>query len=171
MSDRSIREAVQYLAGNNHADRVTMIDATVNSVDQDNRVCDCTAITGPVGSDLPGVRLMSSVDDGLLILPTAGSTVTVLLSIFCDPVIISYSEIDKIVLRGGDLDGMVMVRALTERLNNIENAFNSHVGNYNGHIHPVTATGVPTGVPVVPESGSLTPTQQADIENTTITQG
>ncbi len=169
--DRTIRETIQHLAGTHQTDRVTMVDAEVNSVDQNNRICDCTAITGPVGSDIPNVRLMSSVDDGLLILPAVGSTVTVLLSIFCDPVIICHSEIDKIIFRGGDLNGMVMVSPLTAKLNNIEKIINDLVTKYNAHVHPVVSVGSPTGPTSQMEPDSLTITKQSDIENPSITQG
>ena len=65
---------------------------------------------------------------------------------------------------------MVLLLKLVERMNLIENAFNQFVADYNTHIHPVTAVGSPTGVPVVPETGNLTPTQRTDIENTKIQQ-
>ena len=171
MSDRSIREAVQYLAGNHQTDKVTMVDAVVNDVDRANRICDCTALSGPVGSDFPNVRLMSSVDDGLLILPSIGSTVTILLSIFCDPVIICYSEIDQIIFRGGDLGGLIMVEQLIGKVNNLENKVNVLVENSQTHTHNVTAVGSPTGPSLTPVEGELTLTVRADIENTLIEQG
>ena len=76
----------------------------------------------------------------------------------------------NVIFNGGNNGGMVLLLKLVERMNLIENAFNQFVADYNTHIHPVTAVGSPTGVPVVPETGNLTPTQRTDIENTKIQQ-
>lgn len=171
MSDRSIQEAVKYLAGTHQTDTVFLIDATVASVDPDAMTCAVIALTGPVGSDIPDVRLLASVDDGILRLPTVGSTATVLMSTFTDPVIVSYSGLDQIILMGGDLGGMVRVMDLVTRLNNLENAYNDLVSKFNTHTHNVTATGAPTGPSLLPEPTTLSLTVREDIENENILQG
>lgn len=171
MSDRSIGESIRYLAGNHQTDRVTLMDATVESVDEVARTCECTAVTGSTGNTIPGVRLMASIDDGILIVPVKGSTVVISMSIFTDPVIVSYSDIDRIILRGGDLGGLVKVIELTKKLNNIENLLNDLIIKFNSHTHNVTSTGAPTGPNLLQETQSLTPTEQAEIENENITHG
>lgn len=172
MSDRSIRESIQYLAGNHQTDRVSLMDATVVSVDEAARTCICTAVTGASGNDIPDVRLMASVDDGFLIIPALGSTVIVAQSIFTDPLVVGFSEVDKIILRGGDLGGLVKVLSLVTRLNLLEKDINT------------LKTAFTTWVPASGDGGAalkaatatwftqeLTETVREDIENETITQG
>jgi hypothetical protein len=171
MSDRSIAESVRYLAGTHQKDEVTVIDATVNSVDMASRTCEVTAVSGSAGNIITGVRLMPSVDDGVLIIPTDGSTVTVAFSVFIDPVIIGYSGFDNMALNGGEFGGLAKVVILTQKLNNLEKLLNDLIVKYNAHVHPVVSVGSPTGPVSVLETGTLTPTEQAEIENTTITHG
>ena len=170
MSARAIQEAIQILSGTHLADKLYFIDAEVNSVDEQARSCTVTALSGKVGSEYT-VRLMASVDDGLLMIPVVGSSVVVCSSDFVTGSIIQYSGIDHISIRGGDLGGLVKVIDLTEKLNNLENKLNSLILKYNTHTHNVTAVGSPTGPGLQPETGTLTPTQRADIENDKISHG
>ena len=82
-------------------------------------------------------------------------------------------ENDLIQFNDGSLDGMVKVAALKTKLNNLENLVNDLVTKFNSHTHILTLTmGTGTAAPTVaPETTTLTPTVQADIENTKITQG
>jgi len=169
MSDRDIREAIEYLSGTNKQDRIFLLDANVDSVDETNRTCVCTMIGGNSANTLDNVRLMASVDDGILNLPALDSTVTIILSTFTEPVIIAYSELDKIKFRGGDLGGLVIVGQLVERINKIENLLNNFITAYNSHTHP--ETGTTTGITPMQESQTATLTQISDIENVNITQG
>lgn len=75
----------------------------------------------------------------------------------------------QVIINGGSLGGLVKVINMVERMNLIENRFNSHLTAYNTHTHPVTAVGSPTGL-TVPDSNDLTPTTRDDIENPKITQ-
>lgn len=170
MSDRAIQEAIQILSGTHLSDKVYFIDATVKSVDEQARTCVVVALSGKAGNEFTA-RLMASVDDGVLIVPTVESTVAVSMSDFNTATIVQYSEVEKIVLRGGDLGGLVKVIELTEKLNNLENKLNSLVAKYNIHTHNVTAVGSPTGPGLQPESGALTPTQRSEIENDKINHG
>lgn len=169
MSDRSIREAIEYLAGTNKEDKIYVFDANVDFVDIPTRTCTCTMIGGKSGNTLDNVRLMSSIDDGLLIIPAVDSTVTIILSNFTEPVIIGYSEVAKIVMRGGDLGGLAIIGVLLAKLNNLENAYNDFVLKYNTHTHP--ETGSNTGPTTSTESTTLPITTLDEIENKNITQG
>ena len=122
---RTIQQTIQNLMNQNNDDTLFYVDAVVNSVDQDNRICNCTATSGKAANTFPNCRLMSDVDDGFLIIPTVGSTVTIILSSFVDPVVIAYSEIDQIVLRGGDLGGLPRVLDLVTKYNNLEKFCNN----------------------------------------------
>lgn len=168
--DRGIQEAIQILSGTHLADKLYFLDCEVKSVDEAGRVCTVIALSGKVGSEFTA-RLMASVDDGILAVPVVGSTVVVSSSDFTTGCIVQYSEVEKIVLRGGDLGGLVKVISLTDRLNKIENKLNSLLLKYNTHTHNVTAVGSPTGPGLNPETGSLTPTQRGDIENDKISHG
>lgn len=171
MADRDIREAVEKMSGTHLADKVYSIEAAVNSVDAKARTCVCTVVSGRANNTFYDVKLMSSVDDGFLIIPTVGSTVNIILSDYTDPYISQYSGIDSIIFRGGDLGGMVKVITLTAKLNNVENKVNDLITKFAAHVHPVIAVGSPTGPNATPVIGVLVPTQQTEIENKNITHG
>lgn len=170
MSDRSIQEAIQILSGTHLADKLYFLDCEVKSVNESGRVCTVIALSGKVGSEFTA-RLMASIDDGILAIPAIGSTVVVSSSDFTTGCVVQYSEVEKIILRGGDLGGLVKVISLTQKLNNLENKLNALILKYNTHTHNVTAVGSPTGPGLQPETGTLTPTQRAEIENKKITHG
>ena len=171
MGDRSIRDAINQIAGTHLTNKVHAVTATVLSVDIPNRICTCQIVDGHVNNILPNVKLMASVDDGFLIQPTVNSTVCLIISDFSEPYISQYSGIDKIILNGGDLGGLVKVITLTKKINTLENKVNALVTKYNNHTHNVIAVGIPVGPNLLPEVGFLTPTQQIEIENKTITHG
>lgn len=171
MGDRSIREAILQITNGLHTAAVYALDATVESVDEAARTCVCQVITGKASNVLTGVRLMAAADDGLLLVPTVGSNVCIILIDGGTPYISQYSEIDKIVLRGGDLGGLVKVIDLTKKLNALENKVNDIIAKYDSHTHPVVSTGAPTGPVSAQVTGSLPVTDRADIENIQILQG
>lgn len=115
---------------------------------------------------------MPTVDDGVLVIPTVGSTVTVSTDANCEPIVVGFTETEKIVLRGGQFDGLVKVAELTTKLNNAENKINAIINAYNAHVHPGVTSG-PSSTAVTPSivAGTLTPTQQNEIENENITHG
>lgn len=167
---RNIREAIQHLAGTHENNPVLVQDAEVVAVDIDSRTCTVQVVDGQQAVTRDDVRLMSSVDDGFLILPTVGSTVTILLSIFTAPVIVSYSGFDKMVLNGGELGGLVMLIPLVAKINALEKMLVDLANKYNVHIHPVS--GDVTGPTTSQETQTIAPlTQRSDLENTSITHG
>lgn len=168
---RQIVEAIRIIAGSEMASTVYALDAVVKSVDKSARTCVVYAISGKTQSEIPDVRLMASVDDGVLFMPAVGSNVTIIVTPQSDPYISQYSEIDEIVFRGGDLGGLVRVLDAVDRLNLIEDKINSLLQKFNAHTHNVTAVGSPTGPNLQPESGTLQKTKRDDIENKKITQG
>lgn len=185
MGDRAIIEAVQRLAGTQLADKVAIAACTVTSVDVPSRTCDCMEITGQAGVEIPNVQLQAEVSDGVLLIPTIGSTVLVTYSKYNDPFVSMFSDIDRIFLVGdnaavditgntvtlndGSFGGLVKVMDLVAKLNNLENLVNDLVTKYNLHVHPVS--GASTLVPNVPETGTLTPTIQDELENKKVTHG
>jgi len=171
MSDRAIQETIQILAGTHLSDKVYAVDATVVSVDESKRNCIVRVISGKANNEFTA-RLMCAIDDGVLVIPLVDSTVSIVMSDFTTPYVSQYSGIEKIVLRGGDLGGLVKVIELTEKLNNLEQLLNDLVTKYNSHTHSGVSTGGGmSGVTTALETGTLTPTQRSEIENEQITHG
>lgn len=182
MSDRAIISAVQKMTGTFREDKVSMLLGTVVSI-QGNT---CTCIIDDE-LELPNCHLQSTVCDGFLLIPAVGSSVVILNSKKNDPIVVSFGDLDhvylqvgessievaksgEITLNDGNLGGLVKVADIVAKLNNLENKVNSIISNYNSHLHSNGNGGSPTGTPLAPITGTLNPTQQADIENLKVKQ-
>jgi hypothetical protein len=169
-----IATAIRMITNTHLTDKVRMFDAEVNDVSMKDRTCEVTMIGGQSANTLT-VRLMASADDGLLMKPTIGSTIVVMMSEYTAPFVAKYSGVDSITMLGGDLKGLVKVDDLVTQLNNLEDFVKDLAQKYNAHTHPyvnVSASAVTS--PVLPpdqETGVITNTQASDLENTNITQG
>jgi len=162
--NRELGVAIRKLAGTHNADNLTIADCTVDSVDIASRTCACTPLNDTSIAQIQGVRFQSTVDDGVILQPAVGSTVTVLLSTRVAPLIVSYSEIDEVYIvapqvqfNQGRLGGMVKVISLVGKLNAIEQQLNT-IGTW-----ALTVTPALTLPPLIP-------TQQIEIENKAIIQ-
>jgi len=172
MSDRSIREAIQHLAGTNRKDDCSCVDAEVLSYDKGGRNCSVKLITGKSGSTIDNVRLMPEVDDGILILPTVGSTVTILITTFGEPTVVGYSEVDEIIFRGGDLGGLVKLLEALKSFNRIEEDINNLKQLFSSWTPIPNDGGAALKSAVAPWlSQQLPVTKRTDLENEKITQG
>lgn len=171
--------------GNNNA-----FSAEVTAVDVNTRSCTCIGISDQVGVTYNDVWLMPEICDGILYVPTVGSTVIIENNANLQPYIVMWSEIDKILwvgggsaiqidsdgikLNGDAFDGLVKVAKLTEKLNDIENLLNDLITKYNSHTHILTLTmGTGTAATTLAqETGTIAPiTSQSDIENTKVKHG
>lgn len=186
MGDRLIKEAVRQLSGFT-TDQARIVPAEVVSVNQDARTCKVKTVGGAASVDIENVRLMESVDDGFLLIPAVGSTIIVAHSTYNLPFVLLFSKLDKVLLIGGEcsveisekiklngdnLGGLVKIIKLTEKLNNLENKVNGIINQFNLHTHTGVTTGPGTsGTTATPITGTLTPTQQSDIENEKILHG
>lgn len=173
MSDnRTIQVAIQHLAGTHDSDTVYAMDAVVESVDQSTRTCVVTVVAGRVANQIPDVRLMATVDDGILCIPTIGSNVTILVSTYSDPYITSFSSIDSIILRGGDLGGLVKLLIALSSFNQLEKDLNNLKNLISGWA-PISGDGGAALKTILTSwfSTKLTITKRIDLENTAITQG
>ena len=176
--NRELGVAIRKLAGTHNADKLTIADCIVSSVDIASRTCVCTPLNDTSVADIQGVRFQSTVDDGVILQPAVGSRVTVLLSIRVDPLIVSYSQLDEVFIvapqvqfNKGQLGGMVKVIDLTTKLNNLENLVNDLIIKFNTHLHSGVTTGPGTSaITTILETGTLTRTLRMDIENTAIIQ-
>lgn len=171
MSDkRQISEAIQRLSGTFMQDSVKLFLASVDSVNEAERTCDVTPLTDNATTSYPSVLLMAESDDGVLIVPTIGSNVIVNVSKRGVAYVCMFSEVDKVTIitktltqfNDGSFGGLVKVQELVDKINRLENAFNTHT-----HLG-VTSGGSTSGIP----SSTITPiTMKTDIENDKITHG
>lgn len=169
---RTLRESIQYLAGTHDNNPIILADANVVAYDIPSRTCTVTLVDGDKPVTRDDVRLMSSVDDGLLILPTVGSTVTIIFNTFTQPIVIGYSGFDIFVLNGGDLGGLVILGTALKSYNQLENSINT-LKQLLTSWTPVTGDGGAALKAVISDwaGQQLNVTQQTDLENTAITQG
>lgn len=150
MGDRQLIEAIQKIAGTQLSDKVFVIACTVDSVDIPSRTCDCTAISGTGVTEIPNVLLMTEVDDGILQVPTVGSTVFVIYSTYNEPFVCLFSQIDQIILKAdaiqlndGSFGGLTKTLELQTQLNKTNQLLTSLLNIING--------------PPIPEPGSSAP--------------
>ena len=177
----SMKDAIQRMV--NEQIKVQVLVGTVKSVDETKMVCDVDLTNAP---DLLDVRLRSIIDEndkGVLIVPKKDSHV--LVGIIDNRIesafVLSFSEVEKIrliiddiELGGNDYKGLVKVEDLVTKMNNMENALNSLVSDFNSHTHnaPQAPTGtIPTAPPLILSTQNLTQTQVSDLENEKVTHG
>lgn len=183
---REIIEAIQKISGTQFNDNVKLLAASVVSVNESARTCVVTTTSSQASVTIENVQLMASVDDGFLLIPTIDSTVIVSYSTHNAPFITLFSSIDKVLIivgntqmkitdglvqfNDGSLGGLVKITQLTNKLNNLENLVNDLAAKYNSHTHVLAlSAGTGTAAPTTTtETTVLTPTAQADIEDTTI---
>lgn len=173
------------------SDKSEFFTAEVTDVQEDKRTCTVISISSETQMEYSDVGLMPQVADGILYVPKVGSIVVVENNTNLQPYVFMFSELDKVLLVTGDQSiemkdggikfnngsfyGLVKVKELTDKLNNLENKVNDLIGTYNSHTHIVVTTAASgtwtsaTGLPQ--ESGTLTPTTQSEIENKVITHG
>lgn len=176
---RSIEIAVQKLAGTYLKDIVSILSCTVDSVDKDNRVCDCTPIGGEASTTIPGVQLCAENNNGLVVFPKVGSTVIVAQSVRNNTFVMMFSDVESIQLMDGTYGGLITLldpsnanKGILKKVNNLENLLNDLITKYNIHTHAgVTVGAGVTAVPTPLETSTIVPTVRADIENTLVTQG
>lgn len=144
-------------------DMVYFNDCKVVSASESERTC----IVNDGVNDIV-VRLMSIVDDGVLIIPKVDSIVCVLQSDKNDPIIVQFSEVEKIIFMGGEHEGLVKVVELKNKLNAVENQLNNILTTLKNTTIPLAPSGTYPFAPLYASLNNLTPTQQSDIENTLI---
>ena len=179
-SDRAIIESINKMTGQHKNDVVTYVNAVVLSVDLPNRKCSCTAIDGHTEYDLPTVKLMASVDDGILIEPVIGSTIKVLFSQNIEPFVVQFSGIKNIwilasgniVFQDGSFGGMVKVADLVTKLNTLENDLNTLKNAFKSWVTVPSDGGAALKIITATWFNSdLNKTVQSDLENKCVQHG
>lgn len=89
----------------------------------------CTVQIGD--AQIKGVRLrasLSSRERQMLVVPKVGSPVTLgcLTGDLNNLVVLQVDEIESVTINGGKLGGLVNIEALTDKINELVDAFNSH---------------------------------------------
>jgi hypothetical protein len=108
---------------------------------------------------------MADIDDGVLILPTKGSTVKIMLSELITPTVIQFSQVDEILLVGGgsavkvydsgvelqgdEYGGLMKVTPSVKAWNDLQNDVNMLKG-----IFTALATAASSGLPVTTPVGT-----------------
>jgi hypothetical protein len=154
-------------------DDVKMIVCTVDSVD--GSMCDVTPLNDC--APLKKVRLNADInsDLGIVITPKLNSVVLVGEISKADAFVAMFSEIENISIKigsssalikdgeisfnGGNLGGLVKVQELTNKLNALETAMDTHIHS-GGTANGMTGTATPPKFPVK--------TQKSQIENTKV---
>lgn len=197
-SDRSIKAAIQQMAGTFGQDVVKLNVGIVKSVDEDKSTCTVLVKGINESVEVPNVNLQVGVCDGLQIIPAVDSEVLIITSTYNQSYIIQYSDVDKYYLQVGDsemtinndgtmqlndgsYDGLVKVKELTDKLNALED----DVNNLKTILQTALTTtvnepgnGAPSAFQIALNAATaswygqqLQPTQQQDIENDRITHG
>lgn len=166
--DRSINLAIKKLAGTFSQQAVTFTTGEVDSVNVATRTC---VVLVDNGVELT-CKLMAQVGDGVLLIPSVGSTVLVAYSTYNNAYVVCYSDLDTIWLKGDEYGGLVRVAELTTKLNNLENKVNALLASYNTHVHTGVTTGPGSSGPTPSQvSGTLTPTTATEISNPNVKHG
>lgn len=127
---RKLQENLKRASGNGRT--ISIYQGVVRSVT--GNLCEVTV----GGITIPGVRLKASEmdDDGkMLITPKIGSAVTIgsLSGDLAELVVLQVDHIETIVINGGKLGGLINIEQLTDKINELVEAFN-------GHTHQVTVS-------------------------------
>lgn len=120
---RKLQENLKRASGNGRT--ISIYQGIVRSV-TDN-LCEVTV----GGITIPGVRLKASEmdDDGkMLITPKIGSAVTIgsLSGDLAELVVLQVDHIETMVINGGKLGGLINIEQLTDKINELVEAFNAH---------------------------------------------
>lgn len=120
---RKLQENLKRASGNGRT--ISIYQGIVRSVT--GNLCEVTV----GGITIPGVRLKASEmdDDGkMLITPKIGSAVTIgsLSGDLAELVVLQVDRIETIVINGGKLGGLINIEQLTDKINELVEAFNAH---------------------------------------------
>ena len=189
---REISNAIKLLAGTHDQDTVSFIFANVDTVDLENEVCYCTPTSGKSTTQI-SADLTAEIADGVLIIPTVGSTVGILKMINQVPFIFFYSQIDgysitidtnggyvtlqmntdgTFQLNDGTHGGLVKVMELTSKLNAIENDLNTLKQAFSAWVvAPNDGGAALKAIAANWYNSIIVKTQQSEIENKNIVHG
>lgn len=141
--------------------RATILQGIVKAV---NGIT-CTVTVGNI--EIPDVRLRASEldnDQQILITPKVGSPVILgsLSGDLAELVVLQTDQVQAITVNGGNLGGLINIAQLTEKINNLVNAFNKHT-------HQVTTTSSGGTFTTIPPLAPAENFKKDDYEDKSIT--
>lgn len=166
--DRSLKNAIQRMAGTFNKQYLTLTSGNIVSVDNTTRQCVVL-----LDNDVEvSCKLMAAVGDGLYLIPSVDSTVAVIYGTYEDAYIIMCSDVDSISFKGSELGGLVKVIDLVSQLNTIQNGIND-LKNIFSSWTPVPNDGGAVLKTLLStwQNKLLNLTQRSDIENTSVSHG
>lgn len=126
MSTKNIRDIKRSIQAIARSERKMIYTGEVTGVD--GETCSVT-IAGITINDVWLTAVHNNKRNSMIIQPKRGSTVMMvdlsggdMRQLF----VIGYTEIDSISINGGDRGGLINIAELTEKLNSLVNAFNTH---------------------------------------------
>ena len=150
-----------------------IVMCTVVSVDGIECVCQ------PIDegeAEFQGVALCAEdVDAKFMLTPVVGSIVGVAMmsdSENTDYIIVLYSEIDSILLRGDQYGGLIKVEELVSKVNALENLVNNILTTLKSTTIPLAPSGTYPFAPLYTSFNNISPiTMREDLENENVTHG
>lgn len=170
-----IPDLIRQLAGNNNYNDNSIYEAEVTSIDNDKRHVYVSTINGPYVQELKA-SLMTTIDDGFVLIPQIGSTVYIMTNPLINPFIIHYGAVQTVImtssqtvqLNSNEYGGIAKIKELTDKINTLENAMNNLINKFNLHQHPAFPGPItPTDV----DTDSIQITTVKDLENPSVVHG
>jgi hypothetical protein len=178
MYERDITESIKKIAGTWGKDYVQIILAEIVSVDESERTCIVTQVTGESETEIPDVNLLAESNDGFLRIPKVGSNVIIAVTDNNSPFVLMFSECDKIYsiqdefqFNDGAYGGLVKVNNLTEKINNLEEKLNTILDTLKSVVIPLAPSGTYGLIADFGDILPLTETDKSELENDKITHG
>jgi hypothetical protein len=166
------RQNIRRIAGTFDTPIVEILFAEVLSVNQTDRTCKVKAISGKADTEVENVSLSIDRNDGEIKIPKIGSTVGVAISSDVDAFVFAWSDIEEIIWKGGNYHGLVKVKELTQKINQLEQDNNKLKNAFNAWIVVPNDGGAGLKAAAAPWSGAaITQTQQSEIENIKMRHG
>ncbi len=129
---RQLIEAIRRIGGGYDADNVSIIFATVKSVNQDERTCVCIPINDKSAAEIPDVNISALPNDGELKFPQVDSVVIIARTAKNEPFILKESDLElyllianSIHLNGDEFGGLVKVQIASTALNTLQTEINT----------------------------------------------
>lgn len=170
MSDKTaFVEAVELIIRDN--EKLIITEGTVDSVDKIANTC---IVKRDELAMLFKVRLNAVLDPGkntITVYPKKGSKVlcAIIENNVNDAFVLSATEIDEIIINGGELGGLIKISELEAKLNKLVQEVNSMKNVFNAHVHTTTATIGTGSVGVISsptsQANAVSEFSKADFEN------
>ncbi len=145
-------------------ERVSTKPVIAEVIEVNGHLCDCDPIDD--SGTLFDVRLQTSDDSGVLIVPKVGSKVIVTMVNTTLGYVSCYGEVEEIIFLNGDNGGVVKVSDLVTKLNNLENDINNLKSLIGAWVPVLGDGGTALKTALTTWFGDpLTPTTESELEN------